>query len=412
MIHSSRHLLFVGVAAMLAACGSSDDDTVPTRATATLVRVAAEPAGSHCTAGGTRVESGADADANGQLADSEVSSTQYVCSGSNGTPGAAATSTLVRVRPEAAGANCALGGSAVLAGLDANGNGALDDAEATSISHVCHGAPGAPGGTGPDGATGPTGAAGVDALVAVVLEPVGANCAYGGQRVQSGQDANRNGVLDTGEVTVTSFACSAPPADTRWVEVTGAAAQAAPNTGYLANSSSAVSILLPASPVVGDWIRVTGAGAGGWTLTQNAGQRITTQGLPGGDTIGWTAQALTGSWSAGAVSADGARQVAASTAGELYTSSDGGALWTLRLTGQSWSGAATSADGLRILASTNGGALHWSTDGGANWSNDGSSRAWTAVASSADELMVRQARLLSRAVQLAPLSDDVQICPR
>jgi len=379
LIRPARHGLLVAVAAVLTACGSSDDDALPPAepgpAAATLVRVATEPAGSHCIAGGTRVESGADADANGQLADAEVSSTQYVCSGVNG---AAAPAALVRVRVEAAGANCASGGSAVLAGLDANSNGALEDSEATSVSFVCTGA------TGPAGPTGPSGSSGVDALIAVVAEPAGANCAYGGQRIRSGQDANRNGALDAGEVTATSFACSAAPADTRWVDVTGAVVQAVANTGYLANSSTPVTVQLPASPAAGDWIKVTGVGTGGWTIAQNAGQRIATLGLPGGNTIGWTAQAPTGSWTAVAVSSDGARQVAASAAGDLYTSADAGAQWTVRLSGQTWSGAATSSDGLKILLSTNGGALYLSTDGGANWSTDGSARAWSAVASSAD----------------------------
>jgi len=392
----SRHLsvtVVIATAIALTACGggSSGEDPEPpagpgTTAT-TLVRVAAEPAGSQCAAGGTRVQSGPDADANGQLADSEVVNTQYVCNGLNGGAGATGQSMLVRVRVEAAGANCAQGGSAVLAGLDANGNGALEDGEAGSIAYVCNGANGSNGSngaTGPTGPSGPAGASGLDALVAVVTESAGANCAYGGQRVQSGQDANRNGVLDAGEVSSTSYVCSAAPADIRWVNVTGAAVQAESNTGYLANSNAAVVVTLPASPAIGDWIKITGVGSGGWTVAQNAGQRIATLGLPGGNLIGWTAQAPVGSWTGTAMSADGARQVATSASGELYTSSDAGAQWALRLTGQTWSGVATSSDGMKILAATNGGALYLSTDGGANWSNDGSARAWSAVASSAD----------------------------
>ena len=428
----SRHWLLIGATALttaLTACGggSSSDDAGPEAnpgpAAVTLVRVAPEPAGTHCAAGGTRVQSGPDADANGQLADAEVTSTQYVCNGVDGSAGAQGPSMLVRVQAEAAGANCARGGSAVLAGLDANGNGALDASEASSIAYVCNGAngtdgtngsngsngsngpagptgptgPAGPSGptgptgptgpsgpAGPTGPSGPTGASGFDALVAVVAEPAGANCGYGGQRVQSGQDANRNGVLDAGEVAATSYVCSAAPADTRWVEVTGTAAQAVPNTGYLANSSSTVVITLPATPVIGDWIKVTGVGTGGWTIAQNAGQRISTMGLPGGNLIAWAAQTPTGSWTGTAVSADGTRQVATSASGELYTSTDSGAHWTLRLTGQPWSGVSTSSDGMKILASVNGGALYLSTDGGANWSTDGSARAWSAVASSAD----------------------------
>jgi len=365
---------------------SAKPQEVPSDTRPTLVRVAVEAAGSHCPAAGTRIESGRDADGNGVLADSEVSSTQYVCNGADGKPGANGQSVLVRVRAEAAGANCALGGSAVLAGTDANGNGSLEDGEASSVAYVCSGAGGATGPAGPTGPSGPAGASGLDALVALASEPAGANCPYGGQRVQSGVDSNRSGVLDAGEVSSTAYLCSAAPADTRWVNVTASTVQAEPNTGYLANAATPVVITLPASPVIGDWIKVTGVGTGGWSVAQNAGQRIATVGLPGGNKIDWTAEAPTATWVATSMSADGTQQVAAASSGELLTSSDAGAHWAPRLTGQAWSGVAMSSDGSRIVASTNGGALYTSTDGGNNWNNDGSSRAWSAVASSADGL--------------------------
>ncbi len=377
-------------AVLLSGCGGGSSDTgtnpsSPATGSGTLLRIAAEAPGSNCAAGGVRIQSGMDIDANGVLADSEVSSTQYVCNGTGGSnagPGTGGTnglSTLVRLRPEPAGAQCAQGGSAVLAGLDANRNGVLEDAEVTSTSYVCNGAAGAPGGSGP------AGSAGHDSLLSLTPESPGANCAYGGQRVQSGLDRDNNGVLSVGEVTSTSYLCSAAPADTQWVNVTGTAVQAVSNTGYLANNPSArVVITLPTAPAIGDWIKVTGVGSGGWTIAQNAGQRIATRSLAGGMNITWTPQALTGSWTAVAVSADGTRQVAASSSGELYTSTNSGTNWILRLTGQTWSGAATSSDGTKITAVTNGGSIYRSTDGGATWSNDGSSRAWSAVASSAD----------------------------
>ncbi len=378
-------------AALLSGCGggsSGSDDTAspppPATGATTLLRIAPEASGSNCAAGGVRIQSGQDIDANGVLTDAEVSSTQYVCNGASGSaePGTGGTnglSMLVRQRPEPAGVQCAQGGSAVLAGLDTNRNGSLEDNEVTSTGYVCNGSAGAPGGSGP------AGSAGLSNLLALTPEAAGANCAYGGQRVQSGLDRDNNGVLSPSEVTATSYLCSAAPADTQWVNVTGAAVQAVSNTGYLANNPSArVVITLPASPTIGDWIKVTGVGAGGWTVAQNAGQSIATRGLVGGMNITWSPLALTGTWTAVAMSSDGMRQVAASSSGELYTSTNTGANWTLRLTGQLWSGVAMSADGTKIVAVTNGGSIYQSTDGGANWSNDGSSRAWSAVASSAD----------------------------
>ncbi|NVM86457.1 hypothetical protein FHT32_000080 [Variovorax sp. SG517] len=351
-----------------APAGPSGESTV-------LMRVKPEAVGVNCSFGGARVEAGLDADNNHVLADSEVTSTQYIC---NATAVADGLSTLARMRAEPAGSRCAQGGSQVLAGKDLNRNNVLDDAEVTSSAYVCGGAPGA------TGAVGAAASNGRDSLLAFAPEAPGGTCAYGGQRVQSGLDLNANGVLDAAEVTATAYVCAAAPADTRWVSVTASSVQTESNTGYQANSSTGVTLTLPPAPTVGDWIKVVGVGSGGWTIAQNAGQRIETRGLPGGTDFDWRSVAPNGSWSGLASSADATRLAATSTTGELYTSSDSGASWVPRLTGQVWSGVASSSDGLALLAATNGGALYRSTDGGNNWSNDGSSQAWTAVASSAD----------------------------
>lgn len=62
-----------------------------------------------------------------------------------------------------------------------------------------------------------------------------------------------------------------------WIEVIvmGPTAMAV-KTGYIANNPGLVSLLLPAVAVVGDVVRVAGKGAGGWSITQNAGQTIHT----------------------------------------------------------------------------------------------------------------------------------------
>lgn len=343
-----------------------------------LMRVKPEAVGSNCSWGGARIEAGLDADGNHVLADSEVTSTQYVC---NATASADGLSTLVRMRAEPPGAACAQGGSQVLAGKDLNRNEVLDDAEVTTSAHVCGGRP---GGTGAAGPAGTAGSDGRESLLTFAAEGAGGSCAYGGQRVQSGLDLNGNGMLDAAEVTTTAYVCTAAPADTRWVEVTALSVQTEANTGYQANSGTGVTLTLPPSPAVGDWIKVVGVGSGGWTVAQNAGQRIETRGLPGGSDFDWRSAALNGAWTGLASSADGTGLAAVSASGELYTSIDAGTSWDLRLTGQAWSGVASSSDGRALLAATNGGALYRSTDGGGSWSNDGSSRAWSAVASSAD----------------------------
>ncbi len=267
-------LMLTATAALLSGCGGGSDsgtdtDSSGTTTFATLVRVASEPAGSHCTTAGVRIESGKDIDSNGVLADTEVTSTQYVCngltgatgpsgsSGSTGNAGSNGLSALVRVQVEPAGSHCTEGGSAVLAGLDTNANGVLESGEVTSTSYVCSGPTGATGptgSTGATGATGSTGSAGYNSLMALSAEASGANCTYGGQRVESGLDTNRDGVLNVTEVSSTTYLCSAAPADTQWVNVTSGTVQAVSNTGYLANASTPVTITLPAAPALGDCI--------------------------------------------------------------------------------------------------------------------------------------------------------------
>ena len=50
-----------------------------------------------------------------------------------------------------------------------------------------------------------------DRLVTVTTEGEGANCALGGKKISLGIDANQDGVLDDGEVDETSYACNEPP---------------------------------------------------------------------------------------------------------------------------------------------------------------------------------------------------------
>jgi hypothetical protein len=71
---------------------------------------------------------------------------------------------------------------------------------------------GATGPQGPTGGTGPQGPPGQNALVTVNVEPTGANCTLGGLRVDSGLDANDDGVLEPDEIQHTAYVCSPPTA--------------------------------------------------------------------------------------------------------------------------------------------------------------------------------------------------------
>jgi hypothetical protein len=77
------------------------------------------------------------------------------------------------------------------------------------------GLPGTNGTNGADGAQGPQGQAGVNgtnglnALIKTTTESAGVNCTNGGTKIETGLDANGNGVLDVGEVNAgqTKYVC-------------------------------------------------------------------------------------------------------------------------------------------------------------------------------------------------------------
>jgi hypothetical protein len=398
-----------------------------------LLTVRPEPAGPGCPVGGQRLEAGSDANQNGVLDTDEVTSTALVCHGVNGTVGGDGRDSLVAQAVEPAGAHCAHGGSRIMAGLDANNDGVLQPSEVSTTSYACHGAPGATGAVGPralvavsaevagvhcpvggqrietgidanangvlesgevastayacNGANGTNGADGLGSLIAQAAEPAGANCTYGGSKVTSGVDADRDGVLDPGEVTATSYVCSpSGQAGMHWVHLTAGSVQAVPNTGYLVDNASAATVTLPAnaSLAIGDRVAVTGMGSGGWTLAQNAGQRIhgANLGLVAGAI--WTARESSRNWMGVASSSDGMRLVAAGFASNLFTSIDGGVTWTARAAVRDWGAVASSADGTRLLAAAWSGQLYTSSDSGASWTPRNATRLWQAVASSAD----------------------------
>lgn len=59
-----------------------------------------------------------------------------------------------------------------------------------------------------------------------------------------------------------------------WSVVTGTTQTAAVNHGYIANNAAGVAFTIPATASVGDLIAITTIHAGGFSVLQNAGQRI------------------------------------------------------------------------------------------------------------------------------------------
>jgi hypothetical protein len=105
-----------------------------------------------------------------------------------GGPGPGAAAVLEGTAAIPAGADCPAGGSAVMVGHDLDGNGVLDAGEVEHVTHVCNlEAP--------------------PVLTRVDSEPAGDHCVTGGRAVKAGPDRDRNGVLDDGEVSSTTYAC-------------------------------------------------------------------------------------------------------------------------------------------------------------------------------------------------------------
>tara|TARA_R110000868_G_scaffold193351_1_gene438212 strand:- start:5618 stop:6223 length:606 start_codon:yes stop_codon:yes gene_type:complete len=66
---------------------------------------------------------------------------------------------------------------------------------------------------GNNGINGIDGSNGFNGMIKTLVEQPGANCSNGGFSVQSGQDANANGVLDASEINTTEYLCNGDNAD-------------------------------------------------------------------------------------------------------------------------------------------------------------------------------------------------------
>jgi len=79
----------------------------------------------------------------------------------------------------------------------------------------------------------------------------------------------------TGDVTSTegTVALTLVGASVAWTEVTAHTSMVT-KKGYIVNNISRIELTLPATAAVGDIVAVTGKGAGGWKILQNASQTI------------------------------------------------------------------------------------------------------------------------------------------
>ncbi|WP_310613788.1 hypothetical protein [Limnohabitans sp.] len=104
-------------------------------------------------------------------------------------------------------ASCPNGGITVQSGVDINSNHVLELSEATNEQYVCNGSNGTNGVNGSNGNDGVIGTSGFNVQMVITSEPPGSNCSQGGSLVRVGLDLNRNSILDTSEVTSSSYIC-------------------------------------------------------------------------------------------------------------------------------------------------------------------------------------------------------------
>lgn len=147
-----------------------------------LVVIDEEPPGSRCSAGGQRIRTGLDRNNDGLLQEIEVDDEEIFCS---------PLRTLTEISNLTAGTTtvCVAGGQRIDVGVDDDGNGVLSAAEVDLTTFACSGSDG-------------------DALIArrTPIAP-GAECAFGGERLAWGRDANGNGTLESTEEDSVSFVC-------------------------------------------------------------------------------------------------------------------------------------------------------------------------------------------------------------
>jgi hypothetical protein len=165
----------------VAACGGQERDASLPPPPEVVIRMVAASA-AECQFGGTVVSSGLDANGNGALDDREVETRTVLCSDPPVDP---PPSLVVRLASEPDGEHCALGGTAVQSGLDRNRNGRLDDDEVEHVEYAC----------------------GETLLSRIAAEPAGARCIAGGVAFLFGRDRDRDGQLGDGEVEQTEIEC-------------------------------------------------------------------------------------------------------------------------------------------------------------------------------------------------------------
>ena len=171
-----------------------------------------------------------------------------------------------------------------------------------------------------------------------------------------------------------------------WNTVAGNTLAAMIDHGYVLTNSQLVSVTLPAANI-GDIIRISDPGAGGWQISLTNNNQSVLGGFLTYNNVNWNqSSAASANWEAIASSSDGSRLVAAILGGGVWTSHDYGTTWSQAssLPSAQWRAVASSADGTHLVAAVFGGGLY--TCYGTTWTLSGNTSPynWSSIASSAD----------------------------
>jgi hypothetical protein len=171
-----------------------------------------------------------------------------------------------------------------------------------------------------------------------------------------------------------------------WIVTNGTAIQAQIDHGYVLTNSQLATLTLPTNANVGDILRISGVGAGGWKIAQNTNQSVigifsSFAGSP------WTLTSASSldNWDSIASSSDGSKLIASIYSGGVYASTDFGTTWTeTNLTVGDWRSVACSANGGKLFAALYGTGIY--TNSATGWGIGGSTSGlnWISVACSSD----------------------------
>lgn len=98
-----------------------------------LIDLVVEPKGDNCPSGGYEINTGLDLNGNNILEAGEISESKYICNGNDG------DNSITDFIPEPAGENCDAGGFKIITGIDADNNNVISENEITTTEYLCNG---------------------------------------------------------------------------------------------------------------------------------------------------------------------------------------------------------------------------------------------------------------------------------